>query len=204
MGLFDFLKKSKRKEPENHRSESSAAKKPDAQYLRIQEILDKKESIYIGWQHISGPVHISCEVRYVPSEGLVIASTSSSDEPTPRYEAFQVPEDIKNAKALIGFIQMRGPWLHIGYELSPQLEQKINDTFPKTDAPVANGVIVPCCGKPVPVRYSYCPYCGRRIDDKSNPCHVEEDRDATVWLCSQCGSDNSFAYSFCGTCGRKR
>ena len=167
-------------------------------------ILDSTESIYIGGQHISGPVHIICAVQYVPSEQLIVVSTSSSDKPTARYETFPVPKDIRDARALIQFVQMRGPWLHMGYGMSPQLEQKLNDVLRKTDEPTATGVIVPCCGKPVPARYSYCPYCGRPIDDKGNLCDVEEDRDATVWLCHQCGSDNPLAHRFCGTCGKKR
>lgn len=74
------------------------------------------------------------------------------------------------------------------------LEQRINEYL----KPAASGVIVPCCEKPVPARYAYCPYCGQPIGEGSAPC------DVTVWLCGQCGSDNPFENKYCGTCGKKR
>ncbi len=65
------------------------------------------------------------------------------------------------------------------------------------------GIVVPCCNKPIPADCSFCPYCGKKVEDKSATCTFKDDVEATVWLCADCDSNNKCEYRFCTKCGTK-
>ena len=73
--------------------------------------------------------------------------------------------------------------------------------FEETTTP---GIVASCCNKEVPDFFKYCPYCGELIIDNSVKCDIPYDKQATGWLCVECGSGNQFDYRFCGNCGVKR
>ncbi len=80
----------------------------------------------------------------------------------------------------------------------------VNDHSEPSQQP-AQAVVTACCGVTVRENSSYCPECGKRIEDKENLPHMEiaDEFDDTLWLCS-CGTGNDFQYSYCVNCGKKR
>ena len=119
MALFDFLKK--KKAPENKLAQNDHGN-PD--------VWESADAIFIGNQHISGPgMHISCDVKYSPSNRAAICRTTSTNDATPRYETLAVPAEINTADALIAFIMSKKPWLVHGYKLNDELRQRIDATF---------------------------------------------------------------------------
>lgn len=119
MELFDFSKK-------KNTSENNTMQNDYGNFA----VWESADVIFIGNQHISGPsMHISCEVKYSPSNRAVICRTTSTSDTTPLYESLAVPAEINSADGLIAFIMSKEPWLVYGYELDDELRQRINATF---------------------------------------------------------------------------
>ena len=60
----------------------------------------------------------------------------------------------------------------------------------------------PCCSRSFPLEYSFCPYCGRRVEDAEES-EMKIDPDRTVTLCGSCGRTISMDEVYCGFCGEK-
>lgn len=119
MALFDFLKK--KKTPENNTAQSNCGN---------PTVWESADAIFIGNQHISGTgMHISCDVKYSPSNRAVVCRTSSTSDATPRYENLSVPAEINTADGLIAFIMSKKPWLVHGYKLNDELRKRLDVAF---------------------------------------------------------------------------
>ncbi len=119
MALFNFLKK--KKAPENNTVQSDHGN---------PAVWESADAIFIGNQHISGTgMHISCDVKYSPSNRAAVCRTTSTNDATPRYETLVIPSEINTADGLIAFIMSKKPWLVHGYKLSDELRQRIDSTF---------------------------------------------------------------------------
>ena len=119
MAIFDFLKK--KKIPKN-----DMAKKDYGNPI----VWECADAIFIDNQHISGAgMHISCDVKYSPSNRAVVCRTTSTNDATPRYENLTVPAEINTADGLIAFIMSQKPWLVHGYKLSDELRKRLDVAF---------------------------------------------------------------------------
>jgi len=87
--------------------------------------------ICIGSQHISGSnMRILCQTAYSPSARMVVCTTTSTADTTPRYETLAVPDEINTADGLIAFIQSQcGAYLVCGYQLSDDLRKQLDAAF---------------------------------------------------------------------------
>ena len=97
MALFDFLKK--KKAPENNPVQNDHGN---------PAVWESADAIFIGNQHISGTgMHISCDVKYSPSNRAVVCRTTSTSDATPRYDCLAIPAEINTADGLIAFVMSK-------------------------------------------------------------------------------------------------
>ena len=119
MAIFDFLKKKKIPEYDTVKKDYGNP-----------AVWESTDAIFVGNQHISGTgMHISCEVKYSPSNRVVACRTTSTSDATPCYENLAVPVEINSPDGLIAFVMSKKPWLVHGYKLNDELRKRLDLAF---------------------------------------------------------------------------
>lgn len=61
-----------------------------------------------------------------------------------------------------------------------------------------------CCGVAIPENWSYCPECGKKLEDNDKKeTQKTFDEFATVFICDKCMNIVHFEHNYCGNCGNK-
>ena len=93
-------------------------------------VWDSDDAIFVGFQSISNlGIHINCDVKYFPSNRVVVCRIISSDAAL-RYETLVVPSEINTADGLLEFIKSeKMHWLAHSCKLSDEVRQRIDAAF---------------------------------------------------------------------------
>ena len=119
----------------------------------------------------------------------------------------------ENGRAFVCYSPNRFDGFH---ELTNILSKICGFSATVSNAKESEGFIVPghkkvkairteCCNVAIPEVQSYCPKCGKKIEDKESLVHfdMDYDPDQTSWIC-ECLSTNACEYQYCSNCGKNR